>query len=76
MSFMSAGDRSNSVAVEDAIFECVEKLSLAWEAMGLNAESEAEMLTEEITILATAAFDRMVDRRAWALNRLNRGSAR
>lgn len=75
MSSMSAGEYPSSV-VDDAIFECVEKISGVWEAAGLNAESEAEILTQEIHTAVSDAFERLLFRRGAAIDRLKRGSGR
>lgn len=75
MSSMSPVNTSSSV-VEDAIFECVEKISAVWEAAGLNAESEAEVLSQEINTAVSDAFERLIFRKSAVVDRLKRGSGR
>lgn len=75
MSSTQRPDLPSSV-IDDAVFECVEKICGVWEAAGLNAESEAEILTQEIHTAVSDAFERLLFRRGVAIDRLKRGSGR
>lgn len=75
MSSTQRPDLPSSV-IDDAVFECAEKICGVWEAAGLNAESEAEILTQEIHTAVSDAFERLLFRRGVAIDRLKRGSGR
>lgn len=69
-------DEFTAYVVEDSLTDLVEKLITSWEDQGLEAESEAPLLMEELRQVVAQSNQRVQDRSVRLLRKMKRGARR